>query len=433
VVRTSTLAEGRNVQYGGAARLTARMKSGITWTSLTAFRKLDYLNINDADISELELTSVDFREFQHQISEELTVSQERQRVSWIGGLFLLQDDDHQPVHVQLGGPRLENVLDPHVEARSRALFAQSSFGLTRQVWMTAGLRYTHEDKTIDNTGELHTLDLPVQLVAGSSYAYSDAISHTALTPKLGLELRRPRALAYASATRGFKSGGFNFSSPQAGRGYAPEFAWSYEGGVKLTGLGTRATLNLAAFHTDYSDLQVQTPLMPGVIDISNAAKATIRGLEVESAAVLASSTSIGGHFSWLSARYDEYVAVGLGGITGNVRGNHLNNSPEWSGRLWLQWNGSVGRTQRLSVRGDGRFQSTVFFTPFNDRIQYQRAYALLDASAEYTPLRQWTFGVYARNLTNTDYITGSFGTPLPAFGGRPGPPRQIGFQVTVHK
>ena len=53
-------------------------------------------------------------------------------------------------------------------------------------------------------------------------AYTDAISHTAWTPKFGLEFRaRDNAFAYVSATRGFKSGGFNFTSPEAGRGYAP--------------------------------------------------------------------------------------------------------------------------------------------------------------------------------------------------------------------
>ena len=47
-VRTSTLAEGHNLQYGGAARLTMRLTKETTLTSLTAYRKLDYNVINDA-------------------------------------------------------------------------------------------------------------------------------------------------------------------------------------------------------------------------------------------------------------------------------------------------------------------------------------------------------------------------------------------------
>ena len=35
------------------------------------------------------------------------------------------------------------------------------------------------------------------------------------------------------------------------------------------------------------------------------------------------------------------------------------------------------------------------------------------------------------HLTNVDYITGSFSSPPPAIGGRPGEPRQVGFYMTV--
>ena len=39
--------------------------------------------------------------------------------------------------------------------------------------------------------------------------------------------------------------------------------------------------------------------------------------------------------------------------------------------------------------------------------------------------------LYARNLANQDYITGSVGTPPPAIGGRPGDPRQVGVQLAI--
>ena len=45
--------------------------------------------------------------------------------------------------------------------------------------------------------------------------------------------------------------------------------------------------------------------------------------------------------------------------------------------------------------------------------------------------RAWWFGVFARNVLDTDYITGGFSAPLPAFGGQPGEPRQIGVQFDV--
>jgi iron complex outermembrane receptor protein len=434
-VRASTLAEGQSFQYGGAVRLTARLASATTLTSLTAFRKLDYDVVNDADISELELTSVHLRENQRQWSEEVTITRQRPRLTWIAGLFFFDEVDRQPVALQLLGPRLENRFDPNVEANSRAVFGQASFGVTRDLSATVGLRGTRERKTISNAAQLFTLDSPVNALAGTGYAYTDAIAHTAWTPKFGVDLRaRRNALVYVSATRGFKSGGFNFTSPEAGRGYAPEWAWSYEGGLK-TGLAHgRARVNFAVFQTDYSDLQVQHSIRPGVIDISNAAEATIRGVEIEGTARLAPSLQAGGHLAWLDARYDRYVAVGVGGITGDVAGRRLSNAPEWSGRLWLQWDVEIRRAGLMSVRVESRSQSTVYFTAFNDDIQRQVPYGLLDVLGEFGPgNRRWSIVAYARNFTDVDYITGTFSSPVTAIGGRPGLPRQAGIQLTVRR
>jgi iron complex outermembrane recepter protein len=434
-VRTSARTENQTLQYGASARFTARVSDAMTLTSLTAFRKLDFDNWNDADITELDLTAGHVREIQHQWSEEVTVSHQRPGLTWIAGMFLFDERDRQPISIRLGGPRLENRLDPDVGANSSAVFGQASVDLTRRLTATAGLRYSREKKTIVNAGDLNTLDLPVTLVAGSAYAYSDAISHTAWTPKFGLDMRlRAGTFGYVSATRGFKSGGFNLTSPEAGRGYAPEWAWSYEGGLKTTVAGGRARFNAAVFQTDYSDLQVQTAIRPGVIDISNAAAATIRGVELEGMARLTSKLHLGGHAAWLDAIYDRYVAVGVGGVTGDVAGNRLNNAPEWSGRFWIEWNAGVGRGSRVSLRADSRWQSTVFFTPFNDVIQRQQPHGLLDLSAEFGPNRgRWSVMGYARNATNEDYITGSFSSPPPAIGGRPGEPREVGVQLTLRR
>jgi outer membrane receptor protein involved in Fe transport len=76
----------------------------------------------------------------------------------------------------------------------------------------------------------------------------------------------------------------------------------------------------------------------------------------------------------------------------------------------------------------------VFFTPFNDDVQRQTPYGILDVSAEIGPKRRaWSVIVWARNLTDTDYITGSFSTPPPAIGGRPGPTRQAGIQLAFQR
>jgi iron complex outermembrane receptor protein len=322
-----------------------------------------------------------------------------------------------------------------VDATSAAVFGEATVGLTPRLTGTVGVRYTRERKDIDNAGGLYGLDPPMAPIPGRTYAYTDAILHTAWTPKFGLTMKVPRdALVYVSATRGFKSGGFNLSSTQPGLGFGPEWAWSYEGGLKTGFMNGRARLDVAAFHMNYTNLQVQTPVAVGVFDIGNAAAATVRGVEMETKWRIAPGLEAGGHAAWLDATYDQYTAVGLGGVTGDVAGKRLNNAPEWSGRLWVEWAGNIGQSKRLTVTADATAQSTVFYTPFNDDIQRQLPYGMLGGRAEYGPShRRWAINIYARNLTSTDYVMATFGTSPVAFGGRPGASRQVGVQMVVQR
>ena len=179
-------------------------------TSLTAFRRRRFQNaLADTDISELDLSASRAHEIQHQFSEEVTVASRNPRLTWIAGLFLFGEADRQPTSLYAPAARLETRVDPRVEAEASAVFGQATFALTPRVAVTTGLRYTHERKTIDNAGGNYAIDSPTTLLSGS-YSYTDAISDDAWTPKFGLEMRaRENVMAYASATRGFKSGGFN--------------------------------------------------------------------------------------------------------------------------------------------------------------------------------------------------------------------------------
>jgi iron complex outermembrane recepter protein len=171
-----------------------------------------------------------------------------------------------------------------------------------------------------------------------------------------------------------------------------------------------------------------------VFDIRNAAAATIRGVEVENTSRIGHGIEAGGHVTWLDAIYDRYIAVAVDGSTGDVSGNRLNNAPEWAGRTWIEWTGDIGRSRRLSLSAEATAQSTVFFTPFNDSIQRQSPYGLLGTWVEYgAGNRRWTVAAYARNLTNTDYVTGTFGTPPNAYAGRPGPSRQFAVEFALQR
>ena len=434
-VRSSLLAWNHTLHDGASARLTMALTPATTLVSLTAFRTLNREFLVDSDSTELDLIRTQIDERQHQLSQEITLSHQQPGLTWVAGMFLFNESHHQTIWSDQPSVGFQRRLDPRVAATSRAVFGQATIGLTSRLSATGGVRYTHEGKDIDNALGNYALEAPNLPIPGTVYAYSDSILHNAWTPKLGLEVKLPNsALGYISATRGFKSGGFNPSSTAAGRGFAPEWAWSYEGGWKGTLLGGHSRLDVSAFLMNYTNLQVQTPIGPGIFDIRNAASATIRGVEAETTSRLGRGIAVGGHLTWLDATYDQYIAVNNVNVTGDVAGNRLNNAPEWAGRLWIEWTGDVGRSHRLSLSAESTAQSTVFFTPFNDSIQRQTPYGLLGARAEYgLGNRRWTVGAYVRNVANTDYVTGTFGTPPNAYAGRPGPSRQFAIDFTIRR
>ena len=159
-VRTSLLAWNDTQHYGATARLTMALAPATTLVSLTAFRALDYEFVVDSDITELDLIRTHQLERQHQLSQEITVSHQQPRLTWVAGMFLFSESDHQTIwSSQPAGP-FERRLDPRVDATSRAVFGQATVGLTSRLSATAGVRYTHEGKDTDNAGGRYTLEAP---------------------------------------------------------------------------------------------------------------------------------------------------------------------------------------------------------------------------------------------------------------------------------
>ncbi len=432
-MRASHEAHGKNTQQGSSARLTVRLNPTTTLTSLTAYRNSDYRFFIDADATELRLQTSDVPDVHRQFSQEFTVVQRRSKLTWIGGAFLY--DDHNEGRVEITVFPVTQIRPfAQIGTDARALFGQATYSITSRVSVTGGVRYTHERKDLDSTGGVYRIGTDILLDPATFYDFVESATFEAWTPKLSLQIQAsPRTFAYLSATRGFKSGGFNPAARMPGEaGFDPEFAWSYEAGLKHTMAAGRVSTNLAVFHTDYRDLQVQSFLQPGVPDISNAGAATIRGVEVEVDAAAGHGLHLAGHVSWLEATYDRYLAQMPGGATRDAAGNRLNNAPEWSGSGSAVYQFAAWQRGTVRLRGDVSWQSRVFFTPFNDAIETQARYGLVRLRAGFEPRSsRWELAVYVRNIGNTEYITGTANVPIPAFTARPGEPRVLGHTVHV--
>ena len=161
----------------------------------------------------------------------------------------------------LADRRLKNNTD------AWAGYVQADIHATEQLTLTAGIRYTDEKKTFsisdnrascnDGTIEATCLDNS-RLFANNGAAIPRELKTKVWTPRFAVNYR-PNAdlLVFASATKGFKSGGWNarVGGPNEALPFGPEIAWSYEAGFKADLLDRRLRVNLTAFLLDIKGLQ----------------------------------------------------------------------------------------------------------------------------------------------------------------------------------
>ena len=153
------------------------------------------------------------------------------------------------------------------EATAYAGFAQVDFNATDQLKLTAGIRYTDEEKTFDisdnrGTGVLTTANmLAATFTNGCQTAPCNFDTQRAKvwTPRIAANFQaNDDVLLFASATRGFKSGGWNARGTAVNEllPFAPEKVWTYEGGLKSEWFGSTLRFNATVFYMDVKDLQV---------------------------------------------------------------------------------------------------------------------------------------------------------------------------------
>jgi iron complex outermembrane recepter protein len=328
-VRTSHDTSGRNVQRGASARLTVALDNATTFTSLTAYRKSDSRLFVDTDATELALVTAAVPDLQRQVSQELTLARRATGLTWIAGLFLFDDHNEGDIRVTLHPAGVFTRIYPRIDTSAWAVFGQATYRVSRRLSLTGGVRYTDEDKAFANTGGSYRIGTVALADPTSFYDYVDGVNSAAWTPRASVQFEAStHTFGYVSATRGFKSGGFNTTARVPGRAFDPEFAWTYEAGLKRTMADGRLRTNIALFYNNYRDLQVQSFIAPGQVDISNAGSASIKGAEIELSAATRAGLQFVASASWLEATYRRYLARVPGGSTLDAAGKRLSNAPE---------------------------------------------------------------------------------------------------------
>ena len=151
--------------------------------------------------------------------------------------------------------------------RAYAGYIQGDVNVTDRLKLTAGIRYTDETKRVsfrDNRASCNDATLEPGCIDDRNMTVPNG---TVIPRKRNIKIWTPRfainyqanpdLLLFASATRGFKSGGWNARGLAASEllPFDAEKAWSYEAGFKSELFDRRLRVNLSAYWLDVAGLQ----------------------------------------------------------------------------------------------------------------------------------------------------------------------------------
>jgi iron complex outermembrane receptor protein len=198
-------------------------------------------------------------------------------------------------------------------------YLQVDAHISAQVTATAGIRYTDEEKTFsirDNRASCIANPAPIgclnnNLVASNGVAIPLKQRAKIWTPRFALNFKANEdVLLFASATKGFKSGGWNARGTRRDTllPFDPEIAWSYEAGAKTEWFDNRLRVNLTGFFLDVKALQTPSafvnPTDGSVTFITqNFADYENKGLELEVTAQPVTGLSLYFNLGWQDDRY----------------------------------------------------------------------------------------------------------------------------------
>jgi iron complex outermembrane receptor protein len=350
-----------------------------------------------------------------------------------------------------------NILTNRLSNWSKAIYGQLTFKLTPTLSFTAGARYGVDRKQINYELYLRSVSLancqvPVVLrqdpdVCSGKFAFKE--NSTPFTFAAQWK-PAPDNMLYASVTRGFLGGGFN-ARPVAGATTAVPFkaeqVTSYEVGSKNSFLGGRVTFNLAAYYSDYSNIQ-KSEVVPnssgGVATYTiNAASARIYGGEAELSVMPFEGLRLYGNLGITNARYNKFIDYRRNATTGVI--TPLDRSAEVFEGV-PDYSYSVGASYRRAT-GVGDFNANLTWS-FTDDLAYglnaidspgygapttQKAYGLLNGRISFDLKNGLGVAVYGTNLLDKRYDVFALDQTSSGLGyvlRSSGPPRQYGAMLS---
>ena len=393
-----------------------------------------------------------------QWSQELRLSGSTENMDWVVGLYAFEEDGEATIDVPLfRGVNPSPLLPPALAAvalqtkllgsetqgsitnmQNQAVFFEGTYGLSDNLDLTIGARYTEDEREYTRSSELYedasaigmpgTFNLfyacPTMVTNAFGFATSDrctrTVEYSETTPRAILSYQQTDdVLFYASYSKGYSSGGFN--GDVAMRRFLPETSDNYEFGMKGEFLDNRLRVNATLFSTTYENQQVTVGRIVNgtpIADLVNAQEATLEGMEFEILAQLSDSLVLTAMLATFEGEYDEFiiednttVTNADGSLSALVVERDITDTGFGGNDDRLTWDVSLIHTYDL---GDGSdIQSTIGIS-YHDEENYTLEdvpssvaddYELVDARITWNLADgQTSISLWGTNLTDEEYV-----------------------------
>lgn len=296
----------------------------------------------DLDATSANVAQLSIGQLSEQFSQELQLRSSRSGpLTWIvGGYYMWLKDGYgegrQNLAIEAGVPAPFRPIDLTAAGTSvtgvtsfgytnaASAFAQATYEFLPNTNLTAGLRYNWERKTVRGRNYRYgsvTATTGVQppydgVLIGDGRVFGTTPIGTVdvgttfenFTWRLALDHRfNEQVMAYASYTRGFKSGAYAVSTINpALQPVEPETIDAFEVGLRTDLLNRRLRLNLSGYYYDYRDIQVSLVTGNGMSTYLNAARGSVLGLDVDVNAVITDRLNFTGAVTVLRTEYEDF-------------------------------------------------------------------------------------------------------------------------------
>jgi iron complex outermembrane receptor protein len=422
---------------------------GVNLRSITAYRKTHLRTYFDPDGTVQPRLRIDNNNRDKQFTQEIDlISDNDGPFNWVvGGFYMKSSAGQYPGRTTgtttFGGNGYSDDFTD-IGLESIAGFADGTYELGESTKITAGIRYTHDQRDID--ARRVAFNGATGVTTTTEYAEAER-TFNKLTWRLSVDHRfSPEVMAYASYNRGFRSGTF---VPQIATPFAvlePEVVDAYEVGLKTDLFDRKVRLNVAGYYYDQSAVQV-IQVIAGVNNVYNARKgARIYGIDADLTWQVTDNLRLFGGFNWTDARYKSFTdaiisipypvastfrpqnfsyvdsrtgatvvntsclgtfgapAAQLGGnclLRGDASGNKLQNTPD----ITFSLGGSldIPTSSGTFTLAGNYYYNDGFVATADERVK-QASYNTVDASVTWKePGDKFYVRLWGKNLTNAFY------------------------------